>query len=100
MPVTEPAASALKRTPSSTALGSAAAAVVGVADAPKTSHGHVAATAAAPVVNDQVLFAARALPAASLARGSVAPPWTVRVYTAWLASAVAGVRIAERVPAS
>ncbi len=79
MPVTEPATSELKRTPSSTALGSTTAGMAGTADAPKASQGHVTPVVDVPVVNDQVLFAASALPAASLARGSVAPPWIVRV---------------------
>jgi len=45
-------------------------------------------------VNDQLKFAARALPARSFARGSVAPPLTVAVYVVELASAADGVSVA------
>jgi hypothetical protein len=51
------------------------------------------------VVNDQDTFAASALPAESLARGSVVPPSTIAVYVFEVASATDGVSVAVRVVA-
>src|SRR5262245_46750467 len=49
---------------------------------------------AAAVVNDQLSLAAKALPARSLMRGSVAPPRAVTVYTLEFVSALFGTRVA------
>ena len=69
-----PSASVVKRTPSSTAFGSLTDADAGVTVLAKPPHGHAGKVVPAPVVNDQLKFAASALPAASLTRGSLAPP--------------------------
>jgi hypothetical protein len=55
------------------------------------AHGLVAA-----VVNDQVAFAASALPATSLTRGSVVPPRTVTMYVVETDSALLGTSVAVR----
>src|SRR4249920_1478523 len=81
-----PALSLRNFTPTSTALlsGSAPAGVAEVAQMLLTGGGGAA------VVNDQIMLVASALPAASLTRGSLAPPLTVAVYVVEVASAADG----------
>ena len=66
-------------TPSSTAFGSESCGVVGVVDALQALHGQLGGGGAAAVVKLHATLAARALPATSLTRGSVAPPRSVAV---------------------
>ena len=79
MPVMNPFTSAVNLTPSSMADGSATDAFAGVAELLKPPHGQVGGGTGAAVVNDQTVLLDSALPAASLMRGSVAPPCSVAV---------------------
>ena len=88
---------ARKRTPSSTAPESFAAATAGTSVGPKTLQGQPPLDALA-VVNDQLELAASALPARSFTRGSVPPPRTVAVYVVAAASGALGVSVAVDVP--
>ncbi len=60
----------------------------------------MAAEVRADVVNDHDMFAANALPAASLIRGSLPPPLMVAVYVDEYASVADGVNVARNVDAS
>ena len=72
----KPLTSERNLTPSSTALGSATDGFPGTLELLQPPHGQAGPAA---MVKDQTRLAARALPAASLTWGSLAPPLTVAV---------------------
>jgi hypothetical protein len=86
-------------TPSSTADASPPSMTAGVVEDGQSVQGQPDGSAAV-VVNDHVKLDAIALPAASLTRGSVPPPFTVAVYVDVAAKAEVGVNVAVRVAGS
>src|SRR6478672_2149051 len=93
----KPATSDRNFVPSSTEAVSPSSTGDGTAEVGQIVHGHVGGGGAeAAVVNDHVTFAASALPATSLARGSTVPPRTRPVYFVDTASEAFGWRVAVR----